>query len=273
MFIRIKSTSNSPRKSIQIVESIRKGSKVSQRIVRHVGVAHDEEELKQLKSLAESIKLKLEQGDQPLLISQEEYQKLKSKKVKNIVEDDYKVDIRNLIEEERVISGIHDIYGKLFNELNLSSIFNVKSKSSKTLETFKNIVLARISSPTSKRETVSLLKENFGIRISLDSTYRMMDKIDDLAIEKLNKLAYNQTLSLFENKIDVVFFDCTTLYFESFDDDDFRKCGYSKDLKFNQPQVLIALMVTKDGLPIGYEAFSGNTYEGDTLIPSLKKLR
>ena len=54
---------------------------------------------------------------------------------------------------------------------------------------------------------------------------------------------------LFDDKIDVIYFDATTIYFESFTedigDDAIRKNGYSKDLKFNQPQVVLALMVTK----------------------------
>ncbi len=61
--------------------------------------------------------------------------------------------------------------------------------------------------------------------------------------------------------------------FESFPEDEFKRNGYSKDRKFNQPQVVLALMVTKEGLPIGYEAFSGDTFEGHTLIPSLQTLR
>ena len=100
----------------------------------------------------------------------------------------------------------------------------------------------------------------------------MMDKLDDEAIEKLNNLAYKTTLALF-GKIDVVFFDATTIYFESFTEDEFKKNGYSKDLKFNQPQVLLALMVTDKGLPIGYEAYSGNTYEGHTLLDAISKLK
>ena len=47
-------------------------------------------------------------------------------------------------------------------------------------------------------------------------------------------------------------YDCTTLYFESFTEDELRRFGYSKDHKFNQGQVLLALMVTKEGLPVGY---------------------
>jgi transposase len=129
-----------------------------------------------------------------------------------------------------------------------------------------------------------MLEENFGISLNLDSVYKMMDKINDKSIEKLNTLAYNKTKDLFGGKIDVIYFDATTLYFESFTEDEFKKNGYSKDRKFNQPQVVLALMVTKEGLPIGYEAFSGDTFDGHmpersdkcpwgALIPSLKILR
>jgi transposase len=101
----------------------------------------------------------------------------------------------------------------------------------------------------------------------------MMDEIDDAAIEKLNDLTYGHTKRLFPEPIDVLFFDCTTLYFESFIEDEFKRNGYSKDLKFNQPQVLLALMATKEGLPVGYQAFPGDTYEGRTVIPILQRLR
>ena len=62
MYIRIKETPNSPRKSVQIVKSIRVGDKVRQKIVRYVGIAHDDYDLEKLKLLAESIKIKLEAG-------------------------------------------------------------------------------------------------------------------------------------------------------------------------------------------------------------------
>ena len=49
MYIRVKTTPNSPRKSVQIVESIREGTKVKQKIVHYVGIAMDEREEQQLK--------------------------------------------------------------------------------------------------------------------------------------------------------------------------------------------------------------------------------
>ena len=278
MFIRVKKTPNSPRSSIQIVESTRVEGKVRQKIVKHVGVANDERELEELKILAESIKRKLELENCLPLFTPEELDK-EINRVKKKMDDgqysdeDYIVNVKNLIEEDRVITGIHDIYGKLFDELNLNSIFAYPSRNKRSMEHFKNIVLARIAKPDSKRASVNMLEENFGISLSLDSVYKMMDKINDKSIEKLNTLAYNKTKELFGEKIDVIYFDATTLYFESFTEDEFKKNGYSKDRKFNQPQVVLALMVTKEGLPIGYEAFAGDTFDGHTLIPSLKVLR
>lgn len=71
--------------------------------------------------------------------------------------------------------------------------------------------------------------------------------------------------------IDVVFYDITTLYFEAADEDDLRRTGYSKDGKFDCPQVLLGLLVTRDGLPISYEIFEGDLSEKKTFIPLLKR--
>jgi len=283
MFIRVKnkSTQEKYKKSVQIVHSFREKGKVKQKIVKHIGMASSDVHLEELKLLAQSIQIQLENEDLSLF-TPEELQKDLDKfhpghTQKYYKEEDYQVDIRSLEEESRVISGIHDIYGKMFDELNLRSIFANPARNVSSVQIFKDILLARIAKPDSKRGSVEMLEDNFGISIDLDKVYRMMDKLDDAAIEKLNRLSYTKTKELFDDKIDVIYFDATTIYFESFTEDTgedaIRKNGYSKDLKFNQPQVVLALMVTKEGLPIGYEAFSGDTFDGHTLIPSLKILR
>ena len=276
MFVRVKTTKNSPRKSVQIVQSVRKGDRISQKIVRYVGVAHDDMELKQLKLLAESIKIKLEAGNQNLLFSPEEIaketQKANDRKATEC-EDDYTVNLKHIKEEQRVISGIHDIYGHLFDELGYGNIIKNPARNKTSIEIFKHIVMARIANPVSKKASVNMLDEDFGIRLNLDKVYQMMDKLDDTAITQLNRQSYENTRRLFNEKIDIIFFDCTTLYFESFDEDELKENGYSKDLKFGQPQVLFALMVTTEGLPVGYEIFKGSTYEGHTLIPQIKEFK
>jgi len=200
MFVRVKSTPNSPRKSVQIVESYRKGDKVSQKIVRYVGIAMDDNELEQLKLLAESIKIKLEADNQGLLFSPEELaQKNKAAKDKKTEEreEDYKVNLKDLVEEQRVVSGIHDVYGKLFDEMQCASIIANPARNRSATTILKDIVLARIANPRSKRATVDLLEENFGVSLNLDRVYRMMDKLDDRAIEKLNNLMYEHTRKLY----------------------------------------------------------------------------
>ncbi len=276
MFVRIKSTPNSPRKSVQIVHSVRKGATVTQKIIRHVGIAMDDQELEQLKLLAESIRLKIQDEGQELLFGPEELEKLNkaaAHKKSSESDEDYKVNLKDLTEEARVVRGIHDVYGGLFNELGYSRVIKNPARHKATVRMFRDVVLGRIANPRSKRSTVGMLEEDFGITLDLDRVYKMMDSLDDEAIERLNDITYKNTAGLFNEKVDVIFFDCTTIYFETFEEDSLRRNGYSKDLKFNQPQVLLAMMVTKEGLPVGYQVFEGDVYEGHTVISALKEIK
>jgi len=284
MFVRVKSSPNSPRKSVQIVHSERINGKVKQKIIKHIGIAYDENELEELKLYANRLKIELELKSQLPLYSIEEIETLEkkakeSKKEQEVKDnrEDYEVNLLDLIEEDRVIKGIHDIYGKMYSELGFDKIIANPTRNVSASKALKEIVMARIANPDSKRGSVEMLEEKFGVNLNLKSVYRMMDKLDDKRIKKLNTLVLNQTKSLLDNKIDVIYFDATTLYFESFTEDEgedaIKKNGYSKDGKFNQPQVVLALLVTKSGLPIGYKAFSGDTFDGHTIIPALKEIQ
>ena len=61
------------------------------------------------------------------------------------------------------------------------------------------------------------------------------------------------------------------LYFESFKADEFKNLGFSKDNKSQQPQVVIGLLVIQSGFPLSYEVFSGDTFEGKTMLPIFEK--
>lgn len=63
--------------------------------------------------------------------------------------------------------------------------------------------------------------------------------------ERIEQCALNKALKLTGGSLQVLFYDATTLYFESFTEDELKQDGYSKDMKFNQPQVLLALLVTE----------------------------
>ena len=98
----------------------------------------------------------------------------------------------------------------------------------------------------------------------MDKLYKKEDEI--------KARMFHKTLSLLKEEVRVLFFDVTTLYFESFDPDTLRLCGYSKDNKVKETQVVLALMTSVEGLPVGYELFPGNTYEGKTLIRVIEKI-
>jgi transposase len=80
---------------------------------------------------------------------------------------------------------------------------------------------------------------------------------------------------LFNAKFDVLLYDLTSTYFESdppFPEGDKRKFGYSRDKRSDCVQVVIALIVTAEGFPLGYEVMAGNTSDKTTLPAFLKKI-
>ena len=73
---------------------------------------------------------------------------------------------------------------------------------------------------------------------------------------------------LFNAQFDVLLYDLTSTYFEShppFGEDDKRRYGHSRDHRSDCVQVVIALIVTPEGLPIAYEVLPGNTADCTTL--------
>jgi len=276
MYIRTKITPNSPRKSVQIVESVRDGNKVKQKIVRYVGIALDDNELEKLIELAEHIKAKLETEQQPSLFAPEELaaMAIETRKKKEIDDDKpLNVNLKKLREEQRIIAGIHEVYGKVYEELRFNEIFGNPKRNEKIEQLLYHMVMARIANPQSKRESVRMLENDFGVQIDLQKVYRMMDRLDEKTIDKIQKLSQESAQGILREKINVLFYDCTTLYFESFTEDELKRNGYSKDMKFNQPQVILALLATEEGLPIGYEVFPGSSFEGHTLVPILQGLQ
>ena len=138
---------------------------------------------------------------------------------------------------------------------------------------FCDLVIARILWPLSKAKTRDFLQSNLNKNYSLTALYREMQTavLKDYQ-GKIESILWNFLQKQGET-ISVLFFDVTTLYFEAFDEDDFRKCGFSKDHKSNQPQVTVTLTVTPTGFPLHLRSFSGNKFEGHTIIPCILNIR
>lgn len=272
MFVRIKTSPNSPKKAVQIVESFREGKKVRQKILRHVGTAFDEKELKAMRDLAMHIKAEMEQENQASVFDSSTLATMAIAAREKKDDRPLVVDLKKLREQSRVITGIHQVYGKVYNLFGFDKVVSKPSKNEAATKNLYQTVMGRIANPLSKRATAAMLTEHYGVNISDAALYRMMNHIDDKLIEKIQTNAYRVAKSLFNEPIHVMFYDCTTLYFESFTEDELKENGFSKDLKFNQPQVLLSLLVTPQGLPVGYDVFPGSTYEGHTMIKAVEKL-
>jgi len=79
---------------------------------------------------------------------------------------------------------------------------------------------------------------------------------------------------LFNAKFDVLLYDLTSTYFECDPPEDarLRRFGYSRDKRPDCVQVVIALIVTPEGFPLGYEVLAGNTADKATLHGMLEKI-
>ena len=132
-----------------------------------------------------------------------------------------------------------------------------------------DLVAMRIFEPASKLRSLELIEQFFGICHSRKTYYKIAP--DCINLKKIvEEKVVNFASVHYAFNFDILFYDVTTLYFETFEQDELRMNGFSKDNKSQQPQILIALMVSKEGFPVAYEIFSGNTFEGHTIIPVIK---
>lgn len=78
---------------------------------------------------------------------------------------------------------------------------------------------------------------------------------------------------LLSEEIDIVLYDLTTLRFESTMAVGLRQFGYSKERRSDCTQVVLGLLVRPDGVPVSFEVYPGNTFEGKTVGDIIKKMR
>lgn len=134
-------------------------------------------------------------------------------------------------------------------------------------EVLRHLVIARICQPQSKMATVDYLRSHFEEDYTLDKIYYYMDKLYNTQQELVQEISVEHTKKILGGNIGIVFYDCTTIYFESFVRDEFCEPGFSKDGKSKENQVVIGLLVSAGGYPLAYSVFCGSQYEGFTMIP------
>lgn len=133
----------------------------------------------------------------------------------------------------------------------------------------RDLCIMRVLEPASKTRSLELLERYFGIAYSQRTLYRHLPLFVGYKTQA-EQIATAFAKQELRDDLSIVLYDVTTLYFESFNADNLRKPGFSKDGKSQQPQVIVGLLVNREGFPLGQEVFSGNTFEGKTMLPVLR---
>ncbi|RLL84615.1 hypothetical protein BZ25_04955, partial [Petrotoga sp. Shatin.DS.tank11.9.2.9.3] len=179
------------------------------------------------------------------------------KEVENIVDKLVQIyDIKgyvnlNSVEEapDKKNYGIKVIADKLFERYEMDKFFEKMDKKIRfdVEDLLKIMVMNRIIEPKSKLGIFNDL-DYYGFKrideaetdeegIALQWLYRTLDVLAQKK-EELEKHLYSQRISLFNSVVDLVFYDVTTLAFETQQTNELMQMGYSKDKKFNESQVV-----------------------------------
>lgn len=165
--------------------------------------------------------------------------------------------VLNNISSHKLI-GIELVLGKIFDQIGFNKIKD---------ELFRDLVLYRLIYPKSKLKTTEYLYRYSQKEYSEDEIYRYLDKLYNTHKNEVQRISFEHTTSLFNGDINVVFYDVTTIYFETDREDELRKTGFSKEGKHKNPQIILGLLVSKNGYPLAYDIFEGNKFEGYTMLP------
>ena len=143
---------------------------------------------------------------------------------------------------------ISNIEGVLLNgtQLILEKVFNLIGFGAIDDDILKQLVIARLSQPMSKLATVDYLKAHFDEEVKLHKIYRYLDKLYNTQKDRVQQISVGHTKKVLGGQVGLMFYDVTTLYFETDYEDGFRETGFSKDGKHSQPQLVLGLLVSRD---------------------------
>ena len=232
---------------VRLVESYWQDGKVKNRILKTIGQSKDLKVVEEYKRMARKLVEEHKKG----IIS---LSKLSEK---------LQIDLFRFLGKESYNNGFEDILGSAYESLGFKNLIQTGKDKFILNETLKSLVLMRVFSPSSKLRSCGLLEDHFNKKISHKQVLNMMDHLS-MREEEIKSQVFHSILKG-KDRLEVLLFDVTTLYFESVSPTDLKDFGYSKDGKFNEVQVVLAVLSNTEGLPLSYEIFPGNTSESGTL--------
>ncbi len=172
----------------------------------------------------------------------------------------------------------------VFEKTGLQKTFDQILKLHPKLEfDFKNILFTLVASrfikPQSKlsvfeEQCSTFYPEMINPDLELHHFYRTLDLLSEHK-DEIEKSLYWHGRDLLNYQVDIVLYDLTTLRFESTREDLGKLCrfGFSKEKRSDCTQVILGLLVDTNGIPLGFEVYPGNTFEGHTLSSIVEKMR
>ncbi|WP_337903975.1 IS1634 family transposase [Mesomycoplasma ovipneumoniae] len=184
--------------------------------------------------------------------------------------DKVKAILLDSIKNSSIIEGSVVVGGELIEKfIEKHNIFESlpKSRHKNMKEIFNYLISKRITDPGSIINAFDK-KDDYSnqINTSKNSFYRLLDLVfesKNQLLDSVNKMVISE-LGKRDNEF---YFDSSTIYFETFERSELRIPGYSKDAKFKEDQIVIALACDKNGIPFHIKVFKGNTGDSSTLIP------
>ena len=176
-----------------------------------------------------------------------------------------------------------------FQDLDISSVLKDKQYSTKIEYSLPKacelLTYSRILNPGSIKYTYEHKNQFFEpFDLSLDDLYRSLKPMLDCK-EDIFKSIWDNTKDKYNRDASTSFYDCTNYYFEiEYDDEDIkddngntikkgiRKRGPEKNHR-PDPIVEMGLLLDKQGIPISYNIFPGNTSEKETLVPEIHNIK
>jgi hypothetical protein len=136
---------------------------------------------------------------------------------------------------------------------------------------FRDLVIARVVEPTSLSDVDRVLAEMGRVSVSLSTRKRTLRRcVDGQYRDQLATLCFTHAAT--HGDISLVLYDVTTLYFEADNEDALRKVGYSKERRVD-PQIVVGLLVDRQGFPLEIGCFEGNKAEKLTVVPIIEQFK
>ena len=256
---------------LSIVDGYRVDGKVKQKVYKKIGYLEDLEK----------------QFDDPISHFKKEVEILKKQFISKITTT-FDINQDNTFEDDTFNIG-YAYLKTIFKELDINSVLKNKQYSSNIEYSLSKacelLTYSRILDPGSIKYTYEHKNQFFEpFDLSLDDLYRCLNPLLDCK-EDIFKTIWENTKEEYHRDASTSYYDCTNYYFEiEYDDEDIknedgeiikkglRKRGPEKNHR-PDPIVEMGLLLDKQGFPISYNLFPGNTSEKETLIPEIHNIK